>query len=96
MLHVHHATHVLLGTKHALKRRALQKHTPMGKYTYNLNIKICMDLARGAYSSVHVFISAWLISSECLCLPLRVTYFSVQTEIRNSFQAMLLLVSTLI
>ena len=82
MLHVHHATHVLLGTKRALKRRAwkrraLKKHTPMGKYTYILNMTTSMDLARGTYSSVHVLISACLIPSECLSLPLRVTDVNV-------------------
>ena len=95
MLHVHHAKHVVLGTKRALKRCALKRHTPMGKYTYTLNMKMCMDLARGTYSSVHVFISAWLIPSEYLYLPLRVTYFSVKTEIRNKCQAILLFISTL-
>ena len=47
------------GNQTCLEKTSLEK-TSLEK-TYYLNIKICMDLARGTYSSVHVLISACLI-----------------------------------
>lgn len=47
-----------------LKRRALKRHLPTVRYTYTLNIKIQLDLARGAYSSMHVIVSACSVPSD--------------------------------
>ena len=54
----------LPGIKRALKRRALKRRAPMGRYTHTLNIRIHIDLARGTYSSVHLLVSACFVPSD--------------------------------
>ena len=54
------------GAKPALKRRALIRHAPRGRYTYTLNLTTHMDLTRGAYSSAHELVSACLVPSDTI------------------------------
>ena len=55
----------LAGAKRALKRRVLKRRAPMGRYTYTPNTqKHILDLARGAYWSAGVLVSARLVPSD--------------------------------
>ena len=60
----------IAGNQTCLEKACLEKRAPMGRYTYILSVNnMHMDLARGTYSSVHVLVSAYLVSpDDAICV----------------------------